>query len=232
MIRHIAASFILAAAVATPAFAAAGDAPATKPAPVAAIPGKIGYVDMEKLFQNYYKTFRDDAAFKKQKDLFTQFIADQGTKLELMKKQIREAREKSLNIAISDDARRQAARDADDREREAEAKERELRRPVQEKNDELGAKYMDLRNNIVKELMAYVSDFAARNRYELVLDSSGLTRNAIPAVIYYDKTKDVTDSLLTELNKGHEEEVKQALEADKKARAAAETAAKDRATKP
>ena len=187
----------------------------------AAIHGKIGYVDMEHLFQNYYKTFRDDAAFKKQKELFMQAVADQGTKLELLKKSVKDARERSVSIALNDAARAQARRDADDQERELEAKDRELRDFVREKNDKLGMTYMELRDTIVKELSSFVSDFGARTQHELILDISGLTRNAIPAVVYFDKSKDVTETILADLNKGHEAEVAKALAEDKKAKAAA-----------
>lgn len=225
MLRHLAPLCLLSAmALAAPVSAGAAEAKSVAPAAAApaAIRGKIGYVDMERLFQNYYKTFRDDAAFKKQKELFMQAVADQGTKLELLKKSVKESRERSVSIALSDEARTQARRDADDKERELEAKDRELRDFVREKNDTLGTKYMELRDGIVKELSAFVSDFGARTQHELILDISGLTRNAIPAVVYFDKTKDVTDSILADLNKGHEAEVAKALAEDKKAKAAAQ----------
>jgi len=213
------APFIAGAAEAQPAAAATT-------APAAVVRGKIGYVNMERLFQNYYKTFSDDAAFKTQKELFIQAVADQGTKLELLKKTGKDARERSVSIALNDEARTQARRDANDKERELEAKDRELRDFVREKNDLLGAKYMELRDSIVKELSTFVADFGARTQHELILDISGLTRNAIPAVIYFDKSKDVTDVILADLNKGHESEVAKALADDKKAKAAAAAAAK------
>ena len=236
MLRHLTRICLVSAvALAAPVVARAAEAaPAAGTTPAAAasaaIRGKIGYVDMERLFQNYYKTFRDDAAFKKQKELFMQAVADQGTKLELLKKLVKEARERSVSIALSDEARAQARRDADDQERELAAKDRELRDFVREKNDQLGVKYMELRDTIVKELSAFVSDFGTRTQHELILDVSGLTRNAIPAVVYFDKSKDVTEAILTDLNKGHEAEVTKALAEDKKGKAAA--AAKNQAAQP
>ncbi len=236
MIRHIAsfaACFTLAAAchaAAEPAPAAPVAAPAAEAAQPA-IPGKLGFVDMEKLFQNYYKTLSDDASFKMQKDSFLKIAGDMKTRLEIIQKQAVEARERSTNFALSQDAQKAARQEWQDKAAEFDAKERELREFVREKNDVLGAKYMELRNNIARELAAFVGDHGQRNRYELLLDSSGLTRNAIPAVVYFDKSKDLTDTLLAALNKGHEEEVKKAMDNDRKAREAAEAAAKAGADK-
>lgn len=228
MIRHLAsACFAAAVTFAVPGLAQTPDKPAAGTAPeAAAIPGKIGVVDMEKLFQNYHKTFRDDAAFKKQRLLLEQAVADMKTRLEAIQKQAVKLRDDSTNIALSEDARKQKKLELQDKLAEFDAKDNELRNFVRQKNDELGMQYMELRNAIVKELGAFVADYGRKHQYELLLDTSGLTRNAIPAVAYFDKSKDITDAVLAELNKGHEEEVKKALEEEKKARAADEAAAK------
>lgn len=189
---------------------------ATADAAPAAIPGKTGFVDMEKVFQGYYKTARSDGAFKKQKELYSQRAADAAAELEALKKQRDDAREKSLNIALSDDARAQARKDAEAKENLLREKDRELRDFVQSKDRELGRKYFELRNEIVKELTEYVRDYARKSQYETLLDVSGLTRNLIPTVVYYDKNKEITDALLAALNKGHENEAPKDVETGSK----------------
>ena len=191
----------------------AAPAPAPAPVPVVAaepalpsVPGRIGYVDMEKLFQGYYKTGRSDGALKKQKDLFQQRVTDGAADLDVLKKERDECREKSMNIALSDDARAEARRDAESKDQLLRDRDRELREFVQSKDRELGRKYFELRNEIVKEINEFVKEHGRKNRYETLMDISGLTRNYIPAVVYYDKDKEITDALLAELNKGHEDE--------------------------
>lgn len=169
--------------------------------------GKIGYVDMERIFQGYYKTVRADASFKKQKDIYAQHATDMATEIEAVKKQRDEQREKSLNIALSDEARAQSRKDADDREGMVREKDRELRDFVTSKDKELGRKYLELRNELVKELSDYIRAHAEKSGFEMVVDVSGMTRNFIPAIVYYPKNKEMTEALLAELNKGHESEI-------------------------
>jgi len=190
-------------------------APAAR-AQTAATPGKNGYIDMEKVFLGYYKTTRSDGLFKKQKDLYQQHAADGAAEIEALKKQRDEIRERSLNIALSDEVREKSRKDADEKEGLVREKEKELRDFVQTKDKELAKKYLDLRNDLVKEISDFIKKYAETQHFELVLDVSGMTRNFIPAVVYYDKSKDLTDMVLADLNKGHENEITKDAEADKK----------------
>lgn len=191
---------------------------AAEPAPAgapAAVPGKLGYVNMEKVFQGYYKTMRSDAAFKKQRDIYEQHFNDARTEMERLKRQRDDCRERSLNIALADDVRNQNRKDAEEKDTLLRDKDRELRDFFQKKDVELKRKFMELRGELVKELSDFLKTYAIANRYEVVLDTSGMTQNMIPAVVYYDTSKDLSDTVLTELNRGHEDEIAKAKEAVK-----------------
>lgn len=190
---------------------------------------QTAYVDMDRLFQNYYKTIRSDSSFKKQKDLYSQHVTDGAAELDTMKKQLGEVRDRSLNIALSDEVRAQARKESDEKEGQMRDKQKELKDFLESKDKELGRKYLELRAEIVKELSVYIKNYAEREKLEMVLDVSGLTRNFIPAVVYYPKTKEITDKLLEEVNRGHEAEIPKDLPEEKKdgAAAAPAPAAKD-----
>jgi Skp family chaperone for outer membrane proteins len=185
----------------------AAEPAAATPAALPAIRGKVAFVDMEKVFQGYYETTRSDAAFKKQKDLYSQHAKTQADEIEALKKQRDDVVERSLNIALSDEVRAQSRRDAEEKENLVREKDRQLREFIGGKDKELGRKYLELRNDIVKKLSDFIRAYAERNQYEMVLDSSGLTRNFIPAVVYYPKSQELTETILAELNRGHENEI-------------------------
>jgi len=67
----------------------------------------IGFIDMERVFQGYYKTARDDAAFKTQKEAYEGEAKRIAEEIELIKAKRDEHRDASLNIALSDEARGQ-----------------------------------------------------------------------------------------------------------------------------
>lgn len=174
---------------------------------VPAARAQTAYVDMDRLFQSYYKTARYDGSFKKQKDLYAQHVTDGAAIIEQTKKQLGEVRERSLNIALSDEVRGQARKEAEEREGQIRDKQKELKDFLEEKDKELGRKYLEMRAEIVKELSEYIRNYAEREKLEMIMDVSGMSRNYIPVVVYYQKSKDITDKLLAEVNKGHEDEV-------------------------
>ena len=199
----------------TPPILCAAELAPVVPAPPPPIAGKVAFVDMEKVFQGYYETTRSDAAFKKQKDLYSQHAKAQADEIESLKKQRDDVVERSLNIALSDEVRAQSRRDAEEKENLVREKDKQLRDFIGGKDKELGKKYLDLRNDIVKKLTDFIRAYAERSQYEMVLDSSGLTRNFIPAVIYYPKSQELTETILADLNRGHESEIPKEADAAK-----------------
>lgn len=172
----------------------------------------VGYADMEEVFQGYYKTTRSDAAFKKQKEMYDQHAEELAQEIEALKEQRDDLQERALNIALSEEARQESRDKAREKEAEYREKRQELKEFVQKKDKELGQKYLELRADIVKEITAFIGKYAENNGYDLVIDSSGLTRNFIPVVVYHPEEDEITEAVLAELNRGHEDEVAEARE--------------------
>jgi len=59
----------------------------------------------------------------------------------------------------------------------------------------------------VKEISAFIKTYGKENGYGMIMDSSGLTRNFIPVIVYYPEERDITDKVMAELNRGHEDDV-------------------------
>ena len=182
---------------------------------VAAEGRKVGFVDMEKTFLGFYKTANSDAAFKKQKDVYNDHATGMAEDIELLKRQRDELQERALNIALADEVRAQARKDAEETDAQYREKKNEIKEFVRNKDKELGKRYLDLRAELVKEISAFVKVYAKAQGFDLILDTSGLTRNFIPVVVYFPEEDDVTEDVLAELNRGHEEEVAKAREAMK-----------------
>ena len=66
------------------------------------------------------------------------------------------------------------------------------------------------RDDILAEITKEVKRRATLEGYTLVVDKSGKTLNGIPSIIYYSSTADITEPVLTELNRGNPDSQKPA----------------------
>ena len=167
----------------------------------------IGFIDMERVFQGYYKTARDDAAFKTQKEAYEQEAKRIAEEIELIKAKRDEHRDASLNIALSDDVRKQHRQKVEESDGLYQEKKRELQTFLKKIDKELQGKYLELRQGIVDEISTFVRSYAEREGLKAVIDTSGMSRNMIPVIVYFEPASDLTEIVLTELNRGYEDEL-------------------------
>lgn len=165
------------------------------------------YVDMSTVFKNYYKTVRSQKSLKKQEDIYKERAEQLSEEIQKLRVRRDELDEKALNVAISEEERNKSRRQAQATENLYQAKQKQLRNFLQQKQGELRGQYMDMRKDLVDEILKFIQDYAKRSDIDTVFDVSGLTNNLLPVVIHYPEEKDITELVLKELNKGHEDEV-------------------------
>lgn len=168
---------------------------------------ELAFIHMEQIFQNFYKTTRKNAAFQKQKDAFNQGAKELQADIEALKTLRDQLRDKAMNIGLSDEVREQSRKQADEKNRLYEENQQGLRSFVADKDRELKSKFLELRREILEEITDFISGYAEEQGFTAVLDISGMTNNMIPAVIYFRPDQEITKTVLTALNKGHEDEV-------------------------
>ena len=162
---------------------------------------KIALVDMEKLFQNYYKTKISDADLKKQAEIFKDYSNKLNDSLLKLQDEFKEVRDASQNIALSEAERENKRISAQDKYRQLKEKENEVKQYNAEKQNQLKDKYEELRNNLLKEISETIRKYCQPQGITLVFDSSGKTLNNIPSIIYRVPELDITDVILKEINK-------------------------------
>jgi Skp family chaperone for outer membrane proteins len=183
---------------------------------------KVALVDMEKLFQSYYKTKISDADLKKQAEIFKDYSNKLNDSLLKLQDEFKEVRDASQNIALSESERENKRVTAQDKYRQLKEKENEVKQYNAEKQNQLKDKYEELRNNLLKEITETIKKYCQPQGVTLVLDSSGKTLNNIPSIIYRVPELDITDVILKEINKPvedkkvPEEKKKEEKKSDKK----------------
>jgi Skp family chaperone for outer membrane proteins len=201
---------LVAAAVFAPLAVQAQAAPA--PAAPANAQLKIRYINMERIFQEYYKTLEKDNAFKAKKQSIDNNVKEEIKKLEALATEAKAARETSTKFALSQEERDKALSKARDLEMQAQRAEANLKDYAGNAGKGLQAEYISMRNEIVDYLIKFIKVYAKQDQIEMIIDVSGMTANALPVIIAYDENKEITDLVIQTLNQGHEPFVKTELE--------------------
>lgn len=163
---------------------------------------KIAVIDMEKIFQGYYKTKIADANLKKQADIFKDYVEKLNESNLKLQEEFKELRDASQNIALSEVERENKRLAAAEKFTQLKAKEAELAQYNREKQQQLRNQYEELRNSLLKEIKETIKRQCEEKGYIIVLDISGKTLNNIPSVMYFSPVLELTDSVLEEINRG------------------------------
>jgi outer membrane protein len=163
---------------------------------------KIATVNLQKVFDKYYKTVRSNLALqqeaadmeKERKDM-----VDAGKKEE---SDWQKLIEKSEDQAVSADERAKSKKAAQDKLNEV----KNAEQTIQEYDRAAGAKLREKRrqrtDDILKEIRGVLDAEAKAGGYALVLDISGESANMAPVVLYSNGVSDLTENLIKELNAG------------------------------
>ncbi len=162
---------------------------------------KLGVANLQKCFEEYYKTKQADATLKEAADAYSkerqQLIADFQKVQEERNKLIEEVSKPELSEAAKKE-----------KNKEAETKLAELRKQKDSidefdrvRRQQLQDQSNRMRGGIVKEITDQVVRIAKAQNFTLVLDSSGASMNGTPSVVYAEEHLDITQDVIREMNK-------------------------------
>src|SRR5438552_2443935 len=162
--------------------------------------GKIAVIDLQKVFDGYYKTKAADALIK-----------DHASDLEKQKKGLLEQYQKATDDykKALDDANNQAV-SADEREKRKKSAETNLLE-VKRMEDQitqfdrsarttLDEQLRRMRENILEEIRTVVNAKAKSGSFSMVIDTAAASFNNTPIVLYHNGENDLTTNVLSQLN--------------------------------
>ena len=157
---------------------------------------KIATVDLDKVFTAHPKTQAAEAELKKAEDGVQEEMDQIVAEGRALQEEVAKLREAAKNPLLTEEARLQKRDAAEEKLTELQEFELRARRTQETKVKQMREKVLKSRQAIVDELMAAVNHFAEAGGYDLVLDKSGMTMNAVPMVAYSNPALDVTDKLI------------------------------------
>lgn len=166
---------------------------------------KIAVVNLDRAFSEYYKTKLADAQLKQQADEFNEERKKLIDEYDKLQQEFNKLRDEAQNIALSETVRSAKRDEAEDKLIELRDYESRIRRFDETRRKQLDDQSRRMRKRLVDEILQTVNNYAKVQGFQLVMDSSAQSLNGVEAVLYVDPKLDITDDVLTELNKGKED---------------------------
>ncbi|MGA2802693.1 MAG: OmpH family outer membrane protein [Verrucomicrobiota bacterium] len=164
--------------------------------------GKIGTVDMRKLFDGYWKTKQAEVALNDRKAELDKedngFIDDLKKARDEYQKLLDGANDQAIS-ADERDKRKQAAANKYGQITDSETTIAQFERQAQAT---LAEQSQRMRANILNEIKAAVAAKAKAAGYAMVFDSASETVNQTPIILYGSGENDLTSAVLAQLNAG------------------------------
>ncbi len=162
--------------------------------------GRVATVDLRKVFDNYWKTKKADAALK---DHAAEMEKDHKQMLDDWKKQKDDYQtllSDANNQALSPDERDKRKKSAEDKLKQIKETEETIQQYERQARIQLDEQRKRMRDSLVEEIRTALNGMVKSAGYSLVLDTAAESVNNTPVVIYSSGDNDVTDTLLHQLN--------------------------------
>ncbi len=162
---------------------------------------RIACVDLEKVFREYYKSRIAEDAIKQQAESYRSYLTRLNEQLNAAVEKARTTRSNALNVALSDKEREEAEKLAAKATTEVNEKKAEIELYVQARTQDMRNLEAKKRAEIMADIQKEIRRRASAEGYTFVIDVSGKTTNDQPVVLVYPKGNDITESVISELNR-------------------------------
>lgn len=162
---------------------------------------KVGIVDMNCIFSEYYKT----------KDAQAQYVASEASankefneRVDLLKKGMEEIKKLEADLEktdLSKEARNANMKEYDEKLAKVRMLDREIADFRSAKQKKLQDQFLGMRKDIIDEIMKVVNDQTKIRGFDIVFDKSGLSAGAVPVVLYSRPDLDISNEVIAVLNK-------------------------------
>lgn len=162
---------------------------------------RIVFVNMDRIFNDFYKTKLADTQLKEQ----AQQVMDERKKLQAdfdkLQADFNKLRDDAQNTALTEEVRTQRRTSAEEKLVEVRDFEQKIRRFDETRRKQMEDQSRRMRKRIVDEIRDTIQTYARNQMFSAVLDTSGQTLNGIETVLYTEPRMDVTGEIIDVLNR-------------------------------
>jgi Skp family chaperone for outer membrane proteins len=171
---------------------------------------KRGYVNMETLFNEYYKTINENITFENRQRTVTEGFQLLRSEMENTMKEFKKAESEAQNELLSAEARNAAGERARLLAERLQQKQTEIYKYREESLRDIQNRQQQVTDALVGELLEQVRKYAADKSYDEIVEVSGKTMSRVQVLLVYPMDKDITAEMVKIINAGHEKEKQEA----------------------
>lgn len=163
---------------------------------------KIGTVDLNKIFEGYYKTEQAKATVNTLQNNYNndrKIKTDDYTK---RRDEVVKLRDEANNPALSADIKQQKNLLFQEKSKELVALEREIMEFDRQRRSDIQQQMLRMRNEVVKEITDMVQAIAKQQGFSLVFDRTGQSMAAAPLLVFANEALDFSQVVIEQLNAG------------------------------
>ncbi|MEI6714677.1 MAG: OmpH family outer membrane protein [Verrucomicrobiota bacterium] len=163
---------------------------------------KIGTIDMKQVFDSFYKTKDAEAKINEAR---TQAKKELDERLETFNKAQDEARKLNDEVGkpeLAEKAKAEKSKVLNEKVQALGGLQREIQEFQQTRERQLSEQSVRSRNTLLEEINKVIETKVKAGGYDLVLDKSGQSLNAVGVLIHSKDSFDFTAEIVAELNKG------------------------------
>ena len=163
---------------------------------------KVGTIDMKQVFDGYYKTKDAEAKINESRAQAQKELAERLDTFNKAQEQARKLNDEAGKSELSEKAKAEKVKGLNEKLQELGVMQREVQEFQQTRERQLSEQSVRSRNGLVEEINKIISDKVKAGNYDLVLDKSGQSLNAVNVLVFSKDAFDLTNDVVTELNKG------------------------------
>lgn len=162
---------------------------------------KVGVVDMNKVFSEYYKTKDAETRINEARAAAKKEMDDRMEARQKLLDEINNLNKDVENKQLTQGARDEKGKQRDEKINETRNLEREITEFKNTRERQLQEQAVRMRNGIVEEIMKIVNDKVKADGFDLVFDKSGSSLNGVPILLYSKDGMEFTNDVVTALNR-------------------------------
>ena len=162
---------------------------------------KVGTLDMNAVFTQYYRTKDAEAKLNEARAAAKKELDD---RLENLKKSMDEINKINASLEkpeLSKDAKEKTTKTRNEKVEEARNLDREITEFRGTRERQLQEQFVRMRKDIIDDIMKIVNDKVKSAAYDVVFDKSGLSMGQIPVILYSRNDLDFSKEIVDVLNK-------------------------------
>jgi len=162
---------------------------------------KVGVIDMNAVFTQYYRTKDAEAKLNEARAAAKKELDD---RLETLKKSMDEINKINADLEkpeLSKEAKDKSTKTRDEKVNEARNLDREITEFRGTRERQLQEQFVRMRKDIIDDIMKIVNDKVKTAGFDVVFDKSGMSMGQIPVLVYSRNDLDFSKEIVDTLNK-------------------------------